>query len=139
LFCERAARIEGWKMIEFKCHACGKFLKLPHSYAGKTTECPGCLTVTRVPGTPPAKPPARAPRSSTPSRQLCVDCGGSFPAGEMLEHNGQAVCTDCYYKRKPVVLKYPKKTSRKRKLLGWLLIVAAAAVAAGAVWYFLAE
>jgi DNA-directed RNA polymerase subunit RPC12/RpoP len=123
-------------MIEFKCHACGKFLKLPHSYAGKTTECPACLTVTRVPGAPPAAAPARAPKSSAPSHQLCVDCGGSFSTGEMMQHNGQAVCTECYYKRRPVVLKYPKKTSRKRKLLIRLLIVAAVALAVGAVWYF---
>ena len=126
-------------MIEFKCHTCGKFLKLPHSYAGKTTECPGCRKTLHVPGAPSAEPPARAPKPkiSANQRRLCVDCGEAFPAHQMMVHDGQAVCDDCFHKRKPVVLKYKKKMSKKRKRLLHLLILLAAAVVAWAVWYFL--
>ena len=125
-------------MIEFKCQACGKFLKLPHSYAGKTTECPGCRQTVHVPGAAPEKPPSHAPRSTRPAMQLCVDCGGGFPSGQMLEHTGQLVCTDCYHKRKPVVLKPRKKRKPicKRKLLLYLLIAAAVTAAAWALWHF---
>jgi len=125
-------------MIEFKCQICGKFLKLPHSYAGKTTECPGCRRRIPVPGAAPAEPPAHAPRPkvSAGTMQLCVDCGRSFPAHQIMEHNGQAVCTDCFHKRKPVVLKYPKKRTKKRKWVLRLLILALLATVAYAVWHF---
>ena len=123
-------------MIEFKCPVCGKFLRLPHSYAGKTTECPGCLKTTRVPGAPAASTPAGPPKSSQPAMQLCVECGGSFPTGQLHMHTGQLVCTECFHKRKPVELRYPRKRSRKRKVVLWLLIAAAIAAAALAVWYF---
>lgn len=123
-------------MIEFKCPTCGKYLKLPHSYAGKTAQCPGCLDRVPVPGGQADRPAPTRPKAAAPSQQLCVDCGGSFSTGDMLEHSGQLVCTDCYYKRKPVVLKYKKKRSKKRKFLLFVLILAAIGGAAWAGWYF---
>jgi hypothetical protein len=119
-------------MIEFKCE-CGKFLKLPHSYAGKQTQCPACLKTLRVPGAPPEGPAPTRPKRSRPGRSLCVDCGQAFATGQMLEHTGQLVCTVCYHKRKPVELKYPKKRSRKFKLLLWLGIVVVLAAGAAVV------
>lgn len=116
-------------MIEFKC-PCGKYLKLPHSYAGKETQCPGCLRTLTVPGAREDKPAPAAPKGSTPKMLLCVDCGGSFPSGDTLLHNGQVVCTNCFQKRKPVVLKYRKKRSRKFKVLLWCGIIAAVCAAA---------
>jgi DNA-directed RNA polymerase subunit RPC12/RpoP len=123
-------------MIEFRCQACGRLLKLPHSYAGKTTECPGCLKLVRVPGAAATTAPVQAPKPAAHATQLCVDCGGAFPAGQMMQHNGQAVCTECFYKRKPVELKYPRKSSRKRRLLLLVLLLAAIGAAAWAVWHF---
>lgn len=118
-------------MIEFKCQVCGRFLKRPQSFAGQMVNCPTCLKPTRVPGTPAAAPPPGAPKPTGPDRMLCVDCGKSFPAGQMMTHNGQAVCTDCYHLRKPVVLKPRRKKSRKRRAL---VIIAIIAIAALAVW-----
>ena len=54
----------------------------------------------------------------------------------MMSHNDQLVCTACFYKRKPVELKYRPKRKWKRKLLLWGLIIAAVAAAAWAVWHF---
>ena len=124
-------------MIEFKCDRCGRFIRLPQSHAGQTTECPGCRAMVQVPGSAPAAPPARAPKSSGGGMQLCVDCGGSFPASQMMRHEGQAVCTDCFYKRKPVELKYPDKAKarRRRRLLWAALIVLLAAAGAWLVWW----
>jgi len=127
-------------MIEFKCQYCGKFLKLPQSYAGRTTECPACLKTIQVPGSPvggsPGQPPARVPNPSSPALQLCVDCGRSFPAGQMMRHEGQAVCTDCFYKRKPVKLVYRDKTKARRwKRLAWLgLAIVLLAMGGWLVW-----
>ena len=115
-------------MIEVRCPHCGKFLKRPQSFAGKTVECPGCMRTVQMPGTPAGEGPApRQPKPSAPQQQLCVDCGGSFPTGQMLQHNGQMVCTDCFYQRKPVVLKYRKKRRRKFKVLVWLGVLLAIA------------
>ena len=121
-------------MIECKCQACGKFLKLPQSYAGKMTECPACRKPTRVPGSSAEPAPVHAPKSTTPDRQLCVDCGGAFPSHQMMEHTGQMVCTGCYHKRKPVVLKYKKKRSKKRKWLVRLLILIVLIVIVWLAW-----
>lgn len=123
-------------MIEFKCRHCGKFLKLPQSYAGKTTECPGCLRPVPVPGAPPPKAPTHAPRSSTPEMHLCVDCGRSVPTSQIMEHTGQFVCYDCYHARKPIVLKPRKKRKkgRKRKIALWLLLLAAVGAGLWALW-----
>jgi phage FluMu protein Com len=123
-------------MIEVRCPHCGKYLKRPQSYAGKMAECPSCLRMVQMPGEARVEAATpRRPKSSVPARQLCVDCGGSFATGEMLEHNGQMVCTDCFYQRKPVVLKTRTKRGRKRKILLWLLILlAVAAAVAAAVW-----
>jgi DNA-directed RNA polymerase subunit RPC12/RpoP len=123
-------------MIEFRCHVCGKFLKLPQSYAGQTTECPGCRKTVHVPGAPPAAGPAQRPKPTPAAMQLCVDCGGSFPTGQMMQQNGQFLCTECFHQRKPIVLKYRKKRSRKVKMLFWLAVVAALGVGAWALWRF---
>ncbi len=118
-------------MIEFKCQACGRFLKRPQSFAGKMVDCPTCLKPTRVPGASAPERPPGAPKPTGPDRKLCVDCGKGFPAGQMMTHNGQAVCTDCYRVRKPVVLKPRRKKSRKRRLL---LAAAIIVIAAGTIW-----
>ncbi len=118
-------------MIEFKCRVCGRFLKRPQSFAAQTIKCPTCLNPLRVPGAATAATTPTAPKPTGPKRKLCVDCGQSFPAGQMLTHNEQAVCTNCYHMRKPVVLKPRRKKSRKRRVL---VIVAILAVAALAVW-----
>ncbi len=131
-------------MIEFKCPTCSKFLRLPHSYAGKQTECPGCLKQVTVPGGPapaaPGTPPATPGRAkhTTPARSLCVDCGQAFPTGQLMEHTGQLVCTDCYHKRKPIVLKPRKRRGkgRRRKVVLLILLVLAAAAGAWAVWHY---
>ena len=114
-------------MIEFKCRHCGKFLKLPQSHAGKTTECPACLRTIQVPGSALPEAPAHAPRSSAPELRLCVDCGKSFPTSQIMEHTGQFVCFECYHSRKPIKLKKIKKRKRgrKRKVVLWLLLLAA--------------
>jgi DNA-directed RNA polymerase subunit RPC12/RpoP len=118
-------------MIEYKCHACGRFLKRPQSFAGRMVDCPTCLKPTRVPGTASARPTPSAPKPTGPDRLLCVDCGKGFPAGQMMTHNGQAVCTNCYHLRKPVVLKPRRKKSRKRRLL---LMAGIIVIAAGTIW-----
>ena len=123
-------------MIEFKCQGCGRFLKRPQSFAGQTINCPTCLKPTRVPGTPAAAPPPGAPKPTGPDRMLCVDCGKGFPAGQMMTHNGQAVCTECYNLRKPVVLKPRKKKSpRRRKILIGLAVLLVAAAAVYFLWF----
>jgi len=124
-------------MIEFKCHSCGKFMKLPQSYAGRTTECPGCRKIVQVPGSAPVEPPVRAPKSSGASMQLCVDCGQSFPANQMMQSVGQAVCADCFYKRKPVKLKYPdkKKARRRKRLLRLAGLIVLLAAAGWLIWW----
>jgi len=125
-------------MIEFKCRHCGKFLKLPQSYAGQTAECPACLQTVHVPGKPLPKAPAHAPRSSTPQMRLCVDCGKSFPTSQIMEHSGQWVCFDCYHSRKPIKLKKIKKRKkgRKRRIVLWLLLLAAVGAGAWALWTY---
>jgi DNA-directed RNA polymerase subunit RPC12/RpoP len=122
-------------MIEFKCQVCGKFLKMPQSFAGQMIDCPTCRKPTRVPGAPGAETSPIAPKPTGPDRKLCVDCGKGFPAGQMLVHNGQAVCTDCYHLRKPVELKPRprRKKSRKRTVVIIAAIIAAAALGAWAV------
>jgi|GEM_PF-2316534 len=88
-------------MIEFKCSHCGKGLKLPHSYAGKTTSCPTCLRPVVVPGTPAeAAPTPLRPKPRAAGPTLCVDCGRTISAAEAMEHDGQTVCGDCFHKRK---------------------------------------
>ena len=121
-------------MIELKCPNCGRFLKMPQSFAGQNTTCPTCLKSVRVPGSAgPASTPT-APKPTGPAKKLCVDCGKAFPAGQMLTHNGQAVCTDCYHLRKPVVLKpRKKKNPRRRKIIVLVVVVAAVAVGGWAI------
>jgi len=118
-------------MIEFKCELCGRFLKAPQHLAGQATTCPTCLKSVHVPA---SSAPQAASKAAGPHRKLCVDCGKGFPAGQMHTHNGQAVCTECYNLRKPVVLKPRKKRKpRRRRILIVLLIVLTVA----AVVYFL--
>jgi DNA-directed RNA polymerase subunit RPC12/RpoP len=128
-------------VIEFKCPICSKFLKLPHSFGGKPTQCPGCMKTVMVPGGPAAdQPPVRAPKSSAPGMQMCADCGNSFSTTEMMQHEGQAVCYTCYHKRKSTVeadaaakAQAPAKRARKRRrmiaLVVGVIVLLAAAVA----------
>jgi DNA-directed RNA polymerase subunit RPC12/RpoP len=126
-------------MIEFKCQVCGKFLKMPQSFAGQTIDCPTCRKPTRVPGAPGPGTSPLAPKPAGPDRKLCVDCGKAFPAGQMLTHNGQAVCTDCYHLRKPVTLKPRprRKAARKRAVVIIAAIIAAVVVGAVACYLYL--
>jgi len=129
-------------MIEFKCQVCAKFLKMPQSFAGQMIDCPACRKPTRVPGAPGSETSPIAPKPTGPDRKLCVDCGKGFPAGQMLVHNGQAVCTDCHHLRKAADLKpKPKprprrKKSRKRTVVIIAAILAAAALGAWAVMHW---
>ena len=122
-------------MIEFKCQVCAKFLKMPQSFAGQMIDCPACRQPTRVPGASGPEASPLAPKPTGPERMLCVDCGKGFPAGQMLTHNGQAVCTDCYHLRKPVELKPRprKKKSRKRRIVIVAAVIIAVALVAWAV------
>jgi DNA-directed RNA polymerase subunit RPC12/RpoP len=133
-------------MIEFKCPICSKFLKLPHSYAGKPTQCPGCLKTVTVPGSPPpaAQASARAPKSSAGGMQLCADCGNSFSTTEMMQHEGQGVCYTCYHKRKSTLqadaaardrAAARKAGKRKRTIM---LVIGVVVLIAGAVAAYLA-
>ena len=129
-------------MIEFKCPICSKFLKLPHSFAGKPTQCPGCMKTVMVPGAlQSSQPAARAPKSSAPDMQLCVDCGQSFSTTEMMQHDSQAVCYTCYHKRKSTVeadaaakagapaRKAGKRRTRIMLAVGAVVLIAAAVAA----------
>ena len=128
-------------MIEFKCQVCGKFLKMPQSFAGQMIDCPTCLKPTRVPEAAGSAAWPLAPKPTGPDRRLCVDCGKAFPAWQMLTHNGQAVCTDCYNLRKNLKLKprpRPKK-SRKRTIVIIATIIAVAAACALACYILLGK
>ena len=119
-------------MIEFRCQACGKPLKLPHSFAGKTTTCTACGRMLAVPGLAAGGAAPQPPKPSAAAMQLCVDCGGSFPTGQMMSDAGQLVCTSCFYKRPPAVqlpARSAKTKGKRRKVLFWCAVAVAAGIA----------
>lgn len=120
-------------MIEFKCE-CGKYLKLPHSYAGQQTQCPACLRTVQVPDAAPAKAPAALARAVGQVQSLCVDCGGTFPTSQLLTHNGQAVCMACYEVRKRTPPpKPPRPRKKRRRTLRWVILIGGVALVAATI------
>jgi uncharacterized RDD family membrane protein YckC len=42
-----------------------------------------------------AEPPAPTPRGSAGAAQVCRECGGMFPADEMISYEGRYICAGC--------------------------------------------
>lgn len=69
--------------IRVVCSSCGKGIKAPDEYAGRTVNCPGCKSPIRIPPSlPPLMPEANPVPPSTPSGASSV---GQGETGAVLE------------------------------------------------------
>ena len=74
--------------IEFKCHECGKKLRVSDAHAGKRAKCPGCQTILTVPQ--PAAPP---PEDEFELEDPAPTFGSSPPARPASSPAGEAATT----------------------------------------------
>lgn len=73
---------------------CGKKVVVRDEHAGKSTRCPGCGRVLRIPL--PGRPPVALPNLPAWAQQhRCVVCGGSFSVAEGDLSDGEFVCEAC--------------------------------------------
>ena len=59
-------------IVRFKCHLCGKQIRVPSIHAGKKGKCPQCKNIVLIPSLTPSSPPANTPINPKPDLELLL-------------------------------------------------------------------